>query len=120
MWLCMLVTWPPGTCSAPGNLYRQDPMAEDDRFNLAYWNKENFIGVGMNETDRVDGYIWGAAPNSYLVRGPEQAANGTVPLSVVLVVQGAATFCAPLEWEANPEDAMAWGHDCNGEGGGHK
>jgi len=102
-----------GECSEPGNLYRHDFEQQDNRFNLAYWNKDNYIGVGMNETDRFDGFLWGASPNSYMVRGPEQASEGPVPMSMVLVVQGAATFCAPLEWMANPQDAYAWAVNCS-------
>ncbi|KAG1672131.1 hypothetical protein FOA52_001719 [Chlamydomonas sp. UWO 241] len=110
-----------GTCDSPGNIYRNDatdPMMLDNRFNMEYWNKENLIGVGMNESDTVTGgggvpgYQWGSAPQAHIVRGPEQAAEGETLKSIVLVVQGGATFCANLKWLADPMDVMAWGVDC--------
>ncbi|KAG1672132.1 hypothetical protein FOA52_001720 [Chlamydomonas sp. UWO 241] len=104
-----------GTCDAPGNLYRSDvttPAMLDNRFNFAYWNNDNEIGLGMNETDGTPGFQWGAAPQSYIVRGPEQAAEGETLKSIVLIVQGGATFCANLEWLADPMGVMAWGVDC--------
>ncbi len=80
-----------GSCSAPGDLYRNNVTLQDDRFNLAWWNSEGIIGEGMNATaaNGVPGMLWGAAPNSWFARDKAAAAAaGLKPLtSIVLVVE---------------------------------
>lgn len=103
-----------GNCSAPGNLYRNNITMQDDRFNLAFWHDDNLIGEGLNATTLgKPGYLWGGAPNSYQFRGPWQAALGAPLGCIIVVVQGAATYCSNVEWLANPDSIMAGGNNCS-------
>jgi hypothetical protein len=47
---------------------------------------------------------------------PQSALPPPFPYGLNIVpdpyVQGAATFCANVEWMADPMDVMAWGVDC--------
>lgn len=107
-----------GTCSAPGDLYRNNATLQDNRFNLAYWNADgNLIGEGLNATTPgKPGYLWGGAPNSYQWRGPWQAAKGAPLGCIIVVVQGADTYCSNVEWLANPDSIMADGKNCSSSG----
>ena len=56
-----------GNCSGPIDLYRNNVSLADNRFNMLWWG----YGAGeANATTDTNGTIWGAAPNSWIVRGP--------------------------------------------------
>lgn len=100
-----------GSCSAPGNLYRNNLTLQDSRFNLAWWGAEGIIGEGMNTTDNYPGYLWGAAPQSWFTP------NGTSAVrlaSIVLIPQAGPTFCCNVDYTGYPAAAsvLAKGKNC--------
>lgn len=62
-----------GNCSSPGDLYRQNATAGDDRFNLQFFRRENAV-------TGADGVMWGMAVNRMTTRTPGQ------PLPLMSVV----------------------------------
>lgn len=107
-----------GSCSAPGNLYRNNATLQDNRFNLAWWGKENVIGTGMNASDLYPGYMWGSAPQSWFTREPAAA---DALRSIVIMAQSGPSFCCNVDYTGfpAPKAVLKQGVNCATAGPAH-
>ncbi|EFJ50687.1 hypothetical protein VOLCADRAFT_88466 [Volvox carteri f. nagariensis] len=94
-----------GNCSNPTDLYRHNYSLGDNRFNLAWFRREN-----SNTTE--DGLLWGAAPNVMIARVPPAA---DAVRSIVLFPSPADSnpVCCNLVYNPPPaEDFFTRGSFC--------